>query len=809
MRPIDRNALLPPLAVFLGSACIMVIELVAGRLIARFLGQSLYTWTAVIGIILAGISIGNVVGGRLADRFEPRRLLAAMFFIGAVLSLLTPLVSYAAGQSLWLASLDLRARIFIHVSLAFLPASIALGSIGPIAADMAVKQASAGLGRALGGIYAWGAAGSIVGTFLTGYYLIGAFGTAVTLLIAAAVLLGLAVAFGAAAWTRRGVTTALGVAVATWAVGAVASGPMHARLWTAVPTVVDGAPMTVLWQKESPYSQVTVTARKDLPRYRMLYLDKLTHSGCDVDRATNLIGNYTWMVDGTLAALAGPTGAVDVLVIGGGGYTLPRALSVERPGSRIVVAEIDPVVTEAAQAACGLGEVEERPVGGGRWAVGGEEGTVGGGRWAVGGETNTGARCEVGGSPQPRTKNQEPPTTSHQPPTIPHAPITVIHQDGRQVVQRLLREPKSVPGTLNREPGTVNREPGTLNPLPLFSFVIGDTIEFYSIPYHLTTREFNEEVAALLAPSGVYLLHVVSDDAAGAPYLGALVNTLRRTFPHVAAVTGKPTLARRTSVLLLASRATLDMPRIAAAIQARHATFVGRPIAAAELDRWVGQCGGVVLTDDYAPVEQLVAGAARQDRTDWVNRQLSEAMRLHSSGYEAEAEARVAAVLALEPDNPSALYVKAGQRRQAVDYRGALACVEPILAQDADMFPARVLRGELLAALERVPEAIVEWETVLATRPKNLDALNDLGYAAEFLGDGTSAVARWEGVLQLKPNDPTAHFGLARGYARQGDPERAAWHRQQAKQCVAKGDAIRSNPMPLKTAAQIFEQSAL
>jgi len=54
--------------VFISSACIMVIELVAGRLIARHLGSSLYTWTSVIGVVLAGMALGNYVGGRLAGR---------------------------------------------------------------------------------------------------------------------------------------------------------------------------------------------------------------------------------------------------------------------------------------------------------------------------------------------------------------------------------------------------------------------------------------------------------------------------------------------------------------------------------------------------------------------------------------------------------------------------------------------------------------------------------------------------------------------------------------------------------------------
>ena len=53
--------------VFLTGAGMMTVELVASRLIARYLGSSLYTWTGVLGVILAGMSLGNYIGGRMAD----------------------------------------------------------------------------------------------------------------------------------------------------------------------------------------------------------------------------------------------------------------------------------------------------------------------------------------------------------------------------------------------------------------------------------------------------------------------------------------------------------------------------------------------------------------------------------------------------------------------------------------------------------------------------------------------------------------------------------------------------------------------
>ena len=61
--------------VFVASACTLVLEIAAGRLLAPYIGASLYTWTSVIGVVLAGISLGNYLGGVVADRAGSRRTL--------------------------------------------------------------------------------------------------------------------------------------------------------------------------------------------------------------------------------------------------------------------------------------------------------------------------------------------------------------------------------------------------------------------------------------------------------------------------------------------------------------------------------------------------------------------------------------------------------------------------------------------------------------------------------------------------------------------------------------------------------------
>ncbi len=183
--------------VFITSVCIMVLELTASRLIAKAVGSSLYTWTSVIGVILAGISIGNFLGGWIADRYDHRKSLAWLFFISSFCCMtiypLSQLMS-TRGRPDWI---SWQVWVVVIVSSLFLHPSIALGMISPITASMALAKARH-TGSTVGNVYAWGAMGSIVGTFLAGFYLISLFGTQHIIWMTAATLalLGIIVASG-------------------------------------------------------------------------------------------------------------------------------------------------------------------------------------------------------------------------------------------------------------------------------------------------------------------------------------------------------------------------------------------------------------------------------------------------------------------------------------------------------------------------------------------------------------------------------------------------------------------------------------
>jgi predicted membrane-bound spermidine synthase len=162
------------LVVFVASGCTLVLELVAGRILAPFVGVSIHTWTSIIGGVLAGISLGNYLGGVLADRVGSGRTLGILLGAGGLASF--AVLPLASG----LGTLALRAyphlfRIVLLTALLFFLPSLLLGMVPP----MAIKLTLGDLGQAgkvVGRIYAASTVGSLVGTFATGFVLIAHFG---------------------------------------------------------------------------------------------------------------------------------------------------------------------------------------------------------------------------------------------------------------------------------------------------------------------------------------------------------------------------------------------------------------------------------------------------------------------------------------------------------------------------------------------------------------------------------------------------------------------------------------------------------
>ena len=309
--------------VFGTSAAVLVLEILAGRLLAPYVGVSLETYTGIIGTVLAGIAIGSALGGRLADRVDPRSLLGPTIVAGGALALASVPIVTALGPAV--AGGGPPAIVLLALTAFVLPTAV-LSAVSPMAAKLRLVS-TAETGSVVGGLSAAGTAGALVGTFVTGFVLVAALPTRPIILGLGLVL----VALGAALWVR---------------LGARRPGPVAAL--TVLLAGVLAATSSSPCQRETAYYCATIEVDAERDGGRILVLDDLRHSYVDLDDPTHLEFRYARLFGVAIDGLLGG-GPLDALHIGGGGFTFPRWLAATRPGSTSTVLELDPEILRLAE----------------------------------------------------------------------------------------------------------------------------------------------------------------------------------------------------------------------------------------------------------------------------------------------------------------------------------------------------------------------------------------------------------------------------------------------------------------------------
>ncbi len=301
------------LAVFVASSAILVLEIVAGRILAPYVGVSLQTFTGIIGTILAAIAFGAWLGGRIADAYDPARLLGPALIAGGVLAVVSPALVYVIGPS---AAGDRPATIVALAAIGFfLPAAV-LSTVTPIAAKLTLHSLDA-TGSVVGQLSAVGTAGALVGTFVTGFVLIAAIPSRPITWVVGAVLVALGIALSLQ-WGRSMLLSSLVVfAIAVTGASAVAAPCEH----------------------ETAYSCANVVDRSDGPTVKALILDTFVNSVVDLEDPTYLGSRYARAMDAVIRSRF-PEGPSDVAYVGGGGFTLPRYYHATS-GATATVLEID------------------------------------------------------------------------------------------------------------------------------------------------------------------------------------------------------------------------------------------------------------------------------------------------------------------------------------------------------------------------------------------------------------------------------------------------------------------------------------
>ena len=501
-----RRIALYATAVFVSSALLLVLEIVAARLIAPYVGVSLYTWSAVIGVVLAGLSVGNALGGAWADRRVTADAAGGVLVAAGLSALLIPWLLLMTARELQQHELSILSTSLILVLALFLVPAILIGIVTPVLTTLALSH-SHRTGHIVGMMHALGATGSIVGTFVAAWWLIPALGSrnlvltsGLLLLIGGLVLLRPMKTARRAALTLLVLTGAGGLAAGTLSNPALASPCERESSYFCIRTVDEG---------EHP----------QLGRVRSLVLDHLLHGTNVENDGTYLDAPYVQLMQELMCRHQHDKASLRAFFIGGGAYTQPRALWLAGMPVDITVAELDPVVTLTAREELFLDDSDMR----------------------------------------------------------------VIHGDARAILTRLPEGER-------------------------FDVIVGDAFHDVSVPYHLVTREFAELLQRRLHDDGIYVLNLV-DVYPDGRLAQALVRTLGSVFGHVDVWLHQlPKDSARVTYVISASDRAVEPPGQADRLHAvtrpaRSWIRVTEALAAVQ----AGSPDIPVLTDDNAPVEQLIS----------------------------------------------------------------------------------------------------------------------------------------------------------------------------------------------------------
>lgn len=200
MENILKNKYYLYLTEFFSGMSVMAVELGASRLLAPYFSSSQIVWTIIIGTIMIAMALGNIWGGRSADKNPNpdrlyRRLLVAAVWIAAIplvgkyiiLGISGLLVLTVSNNFLILAA-------FIACMVIFVYPLFLLGTVTPSLVKYTVDSLDES-GSTVGTLGAFNTIGSILGTFLPTFVTIPAVGTAVTFLIFSGVLLALSLIY--------------------------------------------------------------------------------------------------------------------------------------------------------------------------------------------------------------------------------------------------------------------------------------------------------------------------------------------------------------------------------------------------------------------------------------------------------------------------------------------------------------------------------------------------------------------------------------------------------------------------------------
>jgi len=321
------------ITVFVCGALVMVYEIIGSRILSPFIGTSTYVWTSLIGVILAALSLGYWLGGKVADRKPDIKILASVIFLasGAVAGTIffkDIFLSFIAQSPMILEIKSVVAALIL-----FAPASVFLGFVTPYAVKLKMLSLEDS-GKTVGRLYALSTVGSILGTFLAGFVLIPFVGSTRTLYLISFSLIGISILLAPFALSKINLTI-----IILLIFGIVATEAQRFILLKK----------NDLHDIDTEYNRVQIFKITDEATgrpMRALAIDPYIIQSkmfLDGDELASEYAKYYHLVRHFKPDFQ------KTLLIGGAGYSFPKDYLKVYPDKQIEVVEIDPQMTEIAK----------------------------------------------------------------------------------------------------------------------------------------------------------------------------------------------------------------------------------------------------------------------------------------------------------------------------------------------------------------------------------------------------------------------------------------------------------------------------
>lgn len=332
-----RNKLYLYMTEFFAGMSVMAVELGASRLLAPYFSSSQIVWTIIIGTIMIAMALGNIYGGRSADKNPNPDKLYSRILIAAVWIAAIPfvgklvIIGVSAVLVVTVSTNFLVWAAFIACMVIFVFPLFLLGTVTPSLVKYTVDSLD-DTGKTVGMLNAANTIGSIIGTFVPTFISIPAVGTAMTFLIFSGILLLLGLIYFIS--YRRGIIKSI-VAVVLFATFFVCGNLMGFAFWES----------GLAYEGESVYNYLQV---KDNEQMTTLSTNVLFGVQSVYMKNGGLTGMY---YDYALAApfMTSGNGEKDILILGMGSGTYAKQCREYLDNANIEGVEIDEKITGLAR----------------------------------------------------------------------------------------------------------------------------------------------------------------------------------------------------------------------------------------------------------------------------------------------------------------------------------------------------------------------------------------------------------------------------------------------------------------------------